>query len=376
MGVTLPGYADDLQPWCIAVVTTMTVLSLVSVVLRLIARWQKKQQLGWDDYMIVFSLLWNFIVVGFIAGMIQHGMGLHIELAGIDNAILIAKFLVVAEILYVFNLVFTKLSILFMYYRIFRFDYIKRASYAIATFVILWVITITFLFIFICVPVEKLWYPQLEGHCINQVGTWIANAASTILSDLAILLLPLPQIWKLQLKTGTKVAVSLAFGLGFFVVFASAYRFTVLFSYSALDPTYTLAPTVVWTEIEMAAGIISACLPTMVPAIKFFARLLGLGKLVSLSTTFRSKGSTFAMHSSSHQQLSSNHAPSRLDGLGKDGDFHRLSDDASFGKLRPDDNRVAYTVAAASRHKDTDSNSDEIPLHTIRVQRGVKQTRS
>lgn len=131
---------------------------------------------------------------------------------------MIAKLLVAAEILYVFNLVWTKLSFLLMYYRIFRVPYFKRWAYIIGAFVIIWVITITFVFIFICVPVQKLWYPQLPGRCVNQVGTWIANAASTILTDLAILILPIPQVWKLQLQKSQKIALTFAFGLGFLYV--------------------------------------------------------------------------------------------------------------------------------------------------------------
>lgn len=68
-------------------------------------------------------------------------------------------------------------------------------------------ICITFLFVFICVSVQKLWYPKLPGHCIDQVGTWIANAASAIMTDLAILTLPLPRVWKLKLRRSRKIAV-------------------------------------------------------------------------------------------------------------------------------------------------------------------------
>jgi hypothetical protein len=155
------------------------------------------------------------VVVGFIYAMIKEGMGLHADTIPMENVVMIAKYLVVAEVLYVFNLVWTKLSILLMYYRIFRFPYFKTWAYIIGTFVILWVICITFLFIFICVPVQKLWYPQIPGHCINQVGTWIANAISTIATDLVILLLPIPQVWKLQLRISEKIAVLIAFSLGF-----------------------------------------------------------------------------------------------------------------------------------------------------------------
>jgi hypothetical protein len=147
--------------------------------------------------------------------MVRCGMGLHADVVPLEKIVLIAKFLVVAEILYVYNLVWTKLSLLMMYYRIFRFPYFKRWAYILGTFIILWVICITFLFIFICVPVQKLWYPQLPGHCINQVGTWIANAVSTISTDLAILILPLPQVWKLQLRRAEKIVLTGAFGLGF-----------------------------------------------------------------------------------------------------------------------------------------------------------------
>lgn len=147
--------------------------------------------------------------------MYSAGMGIHADKIPLDDIIHMAKFLVVAEILYVFNLVWTKLSILLMYYRIFRFPFFKRMAYGIGGFVVAWVITITFVFIFICVPVEKLWYPDLPGHCVNQVGTWIANATSTILSDVAILLLPIPQVWKLQLRKPEKIGVTLAFCLGF-----------------------------------------------------------------------------------------------------------------------------------------------------------------
>src|SRR6516162_716365 len=102
-----------------------------------------------------------------------------------------------------------------MYYRIFHVPFIKKMAYLIGTFVILWVIAMSFLFIFPCTPVERLWDPDVPGYCINQQATWIANASSTILSDLAILILPIPQVWKLQLRKADKIVLTFSFGLGF-----------------------------------------------------------------------------------------------------------------------------------------------------------------
>ncbi|KAH8908306.1 integral membrane protein [Coniochaeta sp. PMI_546] len=376
----LKGYnPDNLQPWTVQVVTSVTVLAAVCVGLRLFSRHLKGQKLWWDDYLIMFSMAWNLMVVGFIFAMYSSGMGIHADKVPMDDIVQMAKFLVVAEVLYVYNLVWTKISILLMYYRIFHFPYFKKWAYGIGAFIIIWVITITFLFIFICVPVEKLWYPDLPGHCINQVGTWIANAASTIISDLVILLLPLPQVWSLQLRVTEKIAVTLAFCLGFFVVFASAYRFSVLFSYSGLDPTYTLAPTVGWTAIEMSAGIVSACLPTMRPVIQWAARGVGIKGGIFGSSTHDSAAF------SKNLNQSGNRLRSNADQA--DADFYRLPDDNASGKsreqlaadatLRPD-HGFAYAVTSKPAHvkndKDSLSSGDEIPLQGIRVHTDFKHS--
>lgn len=142
------------------------------------------------------------------------GMGIHADLVDPKDIVMMAKWLVVAEILYAFNLGWTKLSLLLMYYRIFRVPYFKKMAWIVGSFVMAWVVCITFLFVFICVPVEKLWYPDLPGRCINQVGTWIANAAATILTDVIILMLPLAPLWRLRLSTSEKLGLTAAFSLG------------------------------------------------------------------------------------------------------------------------------------------------------------------
>ncbi|EAW19719.1 uncharacterized protein NFIA_027930 [Aspergillus fischeri NRRL 181] len=383
---------DSLQPWTTATTASVTVLAFVMVCLRLLARWERKQKLWWDDWMIVFSMGWNLVVVGFIFAMLKEGMGLHAGTAvPISNQVMIAKFLVVAEILYVFNLVWTKLSILLMYYRIFHFPYFKRWAYIIGIFVVLWVICITFLFIFICVPVQKLWYPDLPGRCINQVGTWIANAVSTIVTDLAILVLPMPQVWKLQLRLSEKIALTVAFSLGFFVVFASAYRFSVLFSYTSADSSYTLAPTVGWTAIEMSAGIVSACLPTLRPALQAIVRILGIqGALPALLRSRTAAMSKTGQSNPSQNELTKGHTGS---GVGHSAhsrrhSFYYLPDEADSAgghpmtperldaSLRPEyDHGHMVTNVLGSKGRNVDSASDEIPLQGIRVQKDFTQVK-
>ncbi|RFU78637.1 integral membrane [Trichoderma arundinaceum] len=327
--------------------------------------------------------------------MYESGMGLHADKVEPTRIVMMAKWLLVAEILYAWNLGWTKVSLLLMYYRIFHVPYFKKMAWAVGGFVMAWVVCITFLFIFICVPVQKLWYPDLPGHCINQVGTWIANASSTIFTDLVILLLPIPQIWKLQLRTTEKMGLTFAFGLGFFVVFASAYRTSVLFTYSNSDPTYTLAPTVGWTVIEVSAGIISACLPTMLPVLRLFARSIGIKRNFLSPNRGTSGAKSSNLNKSNMSGPSQNKSTNALAGdstRGSGGNaFYRLADetesDGSFtvdsqqvvmdSKFRPDTKGYKHTVKS-SRINDfpADLTRDDIPLHGIRVQTEFQQSTS
>ncbi|KAF4974950.1 hypothetical protein FZEAL_8213 [Fusarium zealandicum] len=395
----LPGFdAENIQPWTVEVVVCMTILALSSVGLRLYSRHLKAQTLWWDDYIIIFSMIltlqvWNLLVVGFIFAMHACGMGLHADKVEPANIVMMAKWLVVAEVLYAWNLGWTKLSLLVMYYRIFRVPYFKKMAWVVGTFVFAWVICITFLFIFICVPVEKLWYPDVPGHCINQVGTWIANAASTIFTDVVILMLPLPPIWKLQLGKSEKIGLSAAFALGFFVVFASAYRTSVLFTYAVTDPTYTLAPTVGWTEIEMSAGIVSANLPTMLPVLRIIARFTGLHSLAETvrGTTLRSKGERSAQGLASREDTNAGRISDSSTGS-RGNTFYRLPDETDSdglvkgaayrdpslpvdAKLRPDMKGHELTVQTyrSTAERGYDSGNDML-LQGIRVHTKFEQT--
>ncbi|KND95322.1 hypothetical protein TOPH_00002 [Tolypocladium ophioglossoides CBS 100239] len=394
----LPGYdPDNLQPWSVQVIASATVLAVVAVALRLLSRRLKRQQLWWDDGMIVFSVFWNMLVIGFILAMYSAGMGIHADKVNPEKIVMMAKWLVVAEILYAWNLGWTKISLLLMYYRIFHVPYFKKMAWVVGVFVWVWVICITFLFIFICVPVQKLWYPDLPGHCIDQVGTWISNAASTILTDLVILLMPIPQIWKLQLRKTEKVGLTVAFSLGFFVVFASAYRTSVLFTYTSSDPTYSLAPTVGWTVIELSAGIVSACLPTLLPIVLCCARWFGFKRSVespvngNAPLTFGSTGNQSKFGNNRPRGVDSNtRSEDNLSGERNSDSFYRLpdntdSDDIIFRaaeigsdpltSLRPDMKGCGHAVRSY-RAKSAVDKKDDIPLHGIRVEKVLKQSAS
>ena len=67
-----------------------------------------------------------------------------------------------------------------------------------------------------CKPISYAWDAPLgaEGSCINLVGNNVANGAILAAADIAILILPMPTIWSLQVNLRQKIQVCAIFALG------------------------------------------------------------------------------------------------------------------------------------------------------------------
>lgn len=163
----------------------------------------------------------------------------------------------------------------------------------------------------------------------------------------------------------------------------------MLFTYDDSDPTYTLAPTVGWTEIEISAGIVSACLPTMLPVLKWFIRTMGIKNLGStLRGTSEGDSKLKGSTSGYNHELSSRDPALRSKetrGNSKRDTFYRLPDDtdsdvgrgegASELNLRPDGQKLEVTINTSASQGDRDDYSgDEVALNTIHVQKEFRQT--
>ena len=57
--------------------------------------------------------------------------------------------------------------------------------------------------------------PLLPGVCGSNVEGVLATSAINLSVDLIIIILPMPMIWRLQMATRRKVAITITFGLGF-----------------------------------------------------------------------------------------------------------------------------------------------------------------
>ncbi|KAJ6035303.1 uncharacterized protein N7446_010062 [Penicillium canescens] len=274
---------------------SMTVLGVVFVILRFLARWKKGLRIGADDYVILLSLVSAILVSllekPYLTGgpsaidfMIHFGMGRHADVLPEGNIVIIAKvrskrkpdtnsdpqidiyqLLMSFECVYCMTLGIVKISILLMYARIFPTRGFRIAAIILGSIVIGWAVAIICVSVFQCAPIAKAWNPTLSGTCIDLKGSFIGNAVPNILTDIAILALPVHVVWGLHATVTHRLSVIAVFLLGSFVVFTSAYRFSTLFEFQPIDTPWTLAKACTWCLIECSSGIISACMPTLRP---------------------------------------------------------------------------------------------------------------
>ena len=113
----------------------------------------------------------------------------------------------------------TKLSILLLYLRIFVPAKTWRNKTYVAIHFVLWFNVLfytanTFGEIFYCTPREKIWNPEVPGHCVDVYVLIIGSAAINAFSDLMMIIIPISVIWRLQMATRRKIGLSVIFAFG------------------------------------------------------------------------------------------------------------------------------------------------------------------
>ncbi|KAI9842248.1 MAG: hypothetical protein M1837_007393 [Sclerophora amabilis] len=93
---------------------------------------------------------------------------------------------------------------------------------------------------------------------------FIATAVINIISDFAMLVLPIGSIWQLQMPKRRKMGLSAVFLTGLFACISSIMRLVESVRFSkTLDKTYASIPLGLWTIAEIGSGIICGCLPVV-----------------------------------------------------------------------------------------------------------------
>lgn len=107
-----------------------------------------------------------------------------------------------------------KASALVLLYRIFVTRKFRVAVRILSTVLLLWWLASLIGLLAVCVPIETYWNPFVGGHCGNWYIFNLVIPIPWIVTDFAILILPIPVIWTLQLPRSEKISIGAVFLTG------------------------------------------------------------------------------------------------------------------------------------------------------------------
>ncbi|KAL9009145.1 MAG: hypothetical protein Q9173_005801 [Seirophora scorigena] len=279
-----------------------TVLAVLAVGLRIASKRIAHSPFAIDDWLLLLALLIYFT----------------------------AEYVYIYSIFYFVIIALVQTSILFFYRRIFFLSPFFRWTSAILIAVcVAW---------WIAAMVIEIGYP---GHTIgeffpgspkttlnvNYLDFWLAMGILEVFLQVTILILPIREVYRLQLSLKKQILCSLIFALGGFVIITGIVRLILVYQPSGVDVDLTQGD--IWVNVHLGVAIICACLPTYRPLISRTPWLKLHSQRTRDSSKTSGKAHTFpsprqsAQYGDSNELMAAVYAGQRVDTQGNFADARR-----------------------------------------------------
>ncbi|KAF5724871.1 integral membrane protein [Fusarium mundagurra] len=258
------GYASDSRGTvAIAVMATLSSISLIVVSLRAYARAIMLRNFGVDDACAILACLLTIADATIIATNVRNGLGSHISTLSGEQISNFLRMFYVSTVVYNVALAVIKTVFLLQYYRAIPVRQYKKTYIASVVLVTCWSLSQIFLNTFMCWPIASFWDVTIKGTCILNKSSFYVGAAGNILTDILIMVLPIPVLRSLKLGRRQKWILMSVFCLGIFTCLISLVR--IKFLNIGTDITWHNVESASWSVSELCCGIICACVPTLRP---------------------------------------------------------------------------------------------------------------
>lgn len=248
---------------------------------------------GWDDYTMFAAWVLAFGASFSIIFGTTKGLGRHQDHIPDDWLEPMQQSAYAFSVLYNPALMATKTSILIFYLSLSETQKIFRWA-TISTLVVVNAggLALTILNIVQCRPVAAAWMVPVPAtaHCTNIVTIYLSSAPLNIITDLAILFLPMPILTSMRLPRKQKIILVITFGFGIFVAIVDVVRIAYLqdaqratLVAAQADQTVTgtnqrnssdfswyASLSFMWSTVEINVGIMCGCVPAMKPLVRRF----------------------------------------------------------------------------------------------------------
>ncbi|KAH6957400.1 hypothetical protein HG530_014805 [Fusarium avenaceum] len=302
---TLAGTAlESRKPTILAIVVSIPMIAFSVVLLRVYTRTILLRNFGVDDGCVIIALLFTLACATLVGYNTRNGFGAHQSTVSDDEFRAFMKTFYFSIVTYNIALAAIKTTFLVQYYRAIGVRRYKKAYMIALVIVGAWSVSQILLNALVCIPISAFWDHSAGGSCVPSNPSWYINAAGNIVTDILIMLLPLPILRELRLGRRQKWILISIFCLGFFTCIISIIR--IKFLSITEDITWNNVEAAAWSVTELCSGTICASLPTLRP-------------LVSRHfPSFSSHSRSYAIHEDSRAQMNS-HQIHQSRGLEMDG---------------------------------------------------------
>lgn len=104
---------------------------------------------------------------------------------------------------------------LLLYTKVFAVPAVMYTAWATMALISAWAIGTVLAGLLICRPIAMNWMEVPGGSCGNQVLSFTITGIINLITDVAVLALPMPYLYKLQLPLYKKVVLISVFSVGF-----------------------------------------------------------------------------------------------------------------------------------------------------------------
>jgi hypothetical protein len=197
--------------------------------------------------------------------VVKNGLGRDIWTLKAEQITNVLFYYYLGEVFYVVALGISKISILFLYLRVFPAKSFRILTYSVMGLSVAYTIAFFFATTFQCTPMSLAWTQwdkQHPGTCADiHLQGWIA-AAINILLDIIVMALPMKHLAALNMSLKKKLMVMSMFSVGIFVVFVSVIRLYSLIHFANTENiTWNYVDAGMWSLIEIDVSIVCGCMP-------------------------------------------------------------------------------------------------------------------
>lgn len=302
-------------------------LPTIIVFLRVLARRKVNRPLDTSDYLIIASCFFTVVYQGVaISSVLVGGVGIHVQdienRFGIkDGSTLFLKHLIAIQVLWALSLSLCRISIIHLFSKIFlvqSFIVVARATYVL---VVLWALAAILSAFLICQPFAFNWDRSIEGGtCGNAMISWITTGVLNMVSDLILLIMPMPYLLGLELSWRKRLLLAATFGVGILTCVVSIVRVDMMTTIDFDDVTFSIPHTILFSALEPCIAVTLSCIIILRP-------LFG------------------GRYPSDHPTAYKNPSVDALARKNSNRRFKQLNDDSSETRLRPED--VGYRASIA-----------------------------